>query len=110
MITISDVAADEILKQAEAKSRSPIIRIGVRGGGCTGFTMFIEWDDMVNEYAETHDKFFHNKGATVVVDKKSFVLLDGSTLDYVSSFMQKGFKINAPNVKGSCGCGESVEF
>ncbi len=106
MITITDKASNKILSVAKEKEWNPVVRIGVRGGGCTGFAMFVEW----GVFLKGQDEQFEKDGATVVVDKKSLVLLSGSTLDYVTSFKESGFKINAPNVKGSCGCGESVEF
>ncbi len=105
MITISFLAAEKIIAQSKDKSKDPIIRIGVRGGGCSGFQLFLEWGKK-----ESSDKVFELNGATVVVDPKSYIFLEGSTVDYKTSFMENGFKITSPRQTGQCGCGESVEF
>jgi iron-sulfur cluster assembly protein len=106
-IEISESAAQEIAKQ-RAKRGTPNarIRIGVRGGGCTGFTYVFEWAD---ELRPT-DKEFSAYGVSIVVDPKSLVYLGGMQLDFVRGMMGHGFKFNNPNAKGSCGCGESVQF
>ncbi|MNC87057.1 Iron-binding protein IscA [compost metagenome] len=82
------------------------LRVGIRGGGCTGFSYVFEWAD---EPRPT-DKVFTAFGVSVVVDPKSFVYLSGMQLDFVRGMMGHGFKFNNPNAKGSCGCGESVQF
>ncbi len=109
-IAISANAAEEIAKQ-KAKRGTPDarIRIGVRGGGCTGFTYVFEW---ANEVRPT-DKVFagpEGTGVSIVVDPKSLVFLGGMELDFVKGMMGHGFKFNNPNAKGACGCGESVQF
>lgn len=106
-VAITEAAAEEIAKQ-RAKRGTPDarIRVGVRGGGCTGFTYVFEWAD---ELRPT-DKEFSAHGVAIVVDPKSLVFLGGMTLDFVRGMMGHGFKFNNPNAKGSCGCGESVQF
>ena len=106
-IVVTEAAAQEIAKQ-RAKRGTPDskIRIGVRGGGCTGFTYVFEWAD---ELRPT-DKVFSAYGVSIVVDPKSLVYLGGMQLDFVRGMMGHGFKFNNPNAKGSCGCGESVQF
>jgi iron-sulfur cluster assembly protein len=106
-IEITEAAAQEIAKQ-RAKRGTPDarIRIGVRGGGCTGFTYVFEWAD---EPRPT-DHEFSAYGVSIVVDPKSLVFLGGMQLDFVRGMMGHGFKFNNPNAKGSCGCGESVQF
>ncbi len=106
-IDITASAAEEIAKQ-RAKRGTPeaSIRVGIRGGGCTGFTYVFEWAD---EPRPT-DKVFSAHGVTVVTDPKSFVYLRGMQLDFVRGMMGHGFKFNNPNAKGACGCGESVQF
>jgi iron-sulfur cluster assembly protein len=108
MIQISESAAREIEKQ-RVKRGTPAaaIRVGIRGGGCTGFSYLFEWDD--GEPKPT-DKVFDAHGVRLVTDPKSYVYLAGTELDFVSGMMGHGFKFNNPNVKGSCGCGESVQF
>src|ERR1700759_2150086 len=106
-IEITEAAASEIAKQ-RAKRDTPgaMIRIGVRGGGCTGFTYVFEWA----EQTRPTDKVFSAHGVSIVVDPKSLVYLGGMQLDFVRGMMGHGFKFNNPNAKGSCGCGESVNF
>jgi len=106
-IEITEAAASEIAKQ-RAKRGTPdaMIRIGVRGGGCTGFTYVFEWA----EQTRPSDKVFSAHGVSIVVDPKSLVYLGGMQLDFVRGMMGHGFKFNNPNAKGSCGCGESVQF
>jgi iron-sulfur cluster assembly protein len=107
-ITISDTAAREIRKQADKRGKpGSALRVGIRGGGCTGFSYLFEWAD--GEPRPT-DKVFEKDGIRVFVDPKSLVYLDGTELDFVTSIMGHGFKFNNPNVKGACGCGESVQF
>jgi iron-sulfur cluster assembly protein len=106
-IEITAAAADEIAKQ-RTKRGTPdaTIRIGVRGGGCTGFTYVFEWAEQLRPT----DKVFSGHGVSIVVDPKSLVYLGGMQLDFVRGMMGHGFKFNNPNAKGSCGCGESVQF
>ena len=106
-IDITENAAQEIAKQM-AKRNTPgsLIRVGVRGGGCTGFTYVFEWADT----QRPSDKIFSAHGVSVVVDPKSLVYLGGMQLDFVRGMMGHGFKFNNPNAKGACGCGESVNF
>ena len=106
-IRITESAAQEIAKQRD-KRNSPDakIRIGVRGGGCTGFTYVFEWAEQLRPT----DKVFSAHGVSIVVDPKSLVYLGGMELDFVRGMMGHGFKFNNPNAKGACGCGESVQF
>jgi iron-sulfur cluster assembly protein len=106
-VEITAAAAEEIAKQ-RAKRGTPdaIIRIGVRGGGCTGFTYVFEWAEQIRPT----DKTFSGHGVSIVVDPKSLVYLGGMQLDFVKGMMGHGFKFNNPNAKGACGCGESVNF
>ena len=112
-IEITQAAADEIAKQ-RAKRGTPdaYIRVGLRGGGCTGFSYVFEWADKA---AGKHDhvlEFPDGAGGIVrmFIDKKSMLYLKGTTLNFVTGLMGHGFKFENPNVKGSCGCGESVQF
>jgi iron-sulfur cluster assembly protein len=106
-IEITVNAASEIAKQRDKRGNpDAMIRIGVRGGGCTGFTYVFEWA----EQTRPSDKVFSAHGVSIVVDPKSLVYLGGMQLDFVRGMMGHGFKFNNPNAKGSCGCGESVQF
>ncbi len=109
-ISVTPRAAEEIKKAASTRARLPEgLRVGIRGGGCTGFSYLFEWSD---EPARPQDKVLDLGGGPVrvFVDPKSFVFLDGSTLDYATTLMARGFKWTNPNAKGTCGCGESVQF
>ena len=85
------------------------MRVGIRGGGCTGFSYLFEWSDQ-EPRAEDKVLAFEDGAVRVFVDPKSFIYLDGSTLEYQTTMMGRGFKFTNPNVKGTCGCGESVQF
>ena len=107
VIVITEHAADEIRKQRDKRGNpESMIRVGIRGGGCTGFSYVFEWSEAVR----STDKVFTAFGVSVVVDPKSLVYLAGMELDFVRGMMGHGFKFNNPNVKGNCGCGESVQF
>ena len=111
-VVVATAAADEIAKQA-AKRGTPQarIRLGVRGGGCTGFTYVFEWADTIRPTDHTFDgTTTGGRTVGIVVDPKSLVYLGGMQLDYTRGMMGHGFKFNNPNAKGECGCGESVNF
>jgi iron-sulfur cluster assembly protein len=108
-IVVTEAAAQEIAKQRDKRGTpNARIRVGVRGGGCTGFTYVFEWADTVKPTDSEFKAEGHDIG--IVVDPKSLVYLGGMTLDFVRGMMGHGFKFNNPNAKGSCGCGESVQF
>lgn len=109
-IEVSPRAVEEI-KKAVAKRATPPkgLRVGIRGGGCTGFTYLFEWADNDARPEDLVLSFEEGK-VQVFVDPKSKVFLEGSTLDFATTLMQRGFKWVNPNAKGSCGCGESVQF
>jgi len=118
MIAVSDKAWAEIKKAGDKRATRPRgLRVGIRGGGCTGFSYLFEWsdgeprpEDKVLAPLAGNAESGVGDGVRVFVDPKSFVFLDGSTLDYATTLMARGFKWVNPNVKGSCGCGESVQF
>ena len=92
-------------REALVKRGTPdaMLRLGVRGGGCSGFSYVIEFADA----ASVRDQVFDFEGLKVVVDPKSLVFLNGSTLDYETKLMSHGFKFVNPNESAGCGCGES---
>jgi iron-sulfur cluster assembly protein len=107
-LSITESAAAEIRRQRLSRGTpGAAIRIGIRGGGCTGFSYLFDWEDGP---PRENDKVFSAHGVTVVVDPKSLVYLKGTELDFVTSMMGHGFKFNNPNAKGACGCGASVQF
>ena len=79
------------------------LRMGVRGGGCSGMTYDLQFDNELRK----HDKQFEVDGVKVVVDVKSYLYLNGTTLDYVTQGLTGGFTFVNPNAKSSCGCGTS---
>jgi iron-sulfur cluster assembly protein len=112
-LSVSPTALAEIhkLKDKRDQEGKPTfgLRVGIRGGGCTGFGYLFEWCD--KEPRPTDRVFEFDEGRIrVVCDPKSLIYLDGTTLDFVTSVMGHGFKFVNPNVKGTCGCGESVQF
>jgi iron-sulfur cluster assembly protein len=111
-IEITANAADEIFKQRTKRGTPDAkIRIGVRGGGCTGFTYVFEWAEQTRPTDHTFSGTTPSgETVAIVVDPKSLVYLGGMQLDFVRGMMGHGFKFNNPNAKGACGCGESVQF
>ena len=106
-LTLTDGAVVR-LKALLTKRNTPNagLRVAVKGGGCSGLSYQMEWAEQPRE----RDKIFERDGVRVFVDPKSFIYLDGSTLEYQTTMMGRGFKFTNPNVKGTCGCGESVQF
>ena len=109
-IGVSDRAVAEIKKAAGQRATLPKgLRVGIRGGGCTGFSYLFEWSDQ-EPRAEDKVLAFEDGKVRVFIDPKSYIYLDGSTLEYQTTMMGRGFKFTNPNAKGTCGCGESVQF
>ena len=103
-IEISEKAAGHI-KALSAQKGTPTggLRLGVKGGGCSGLSYFIDWAAAPAK----HDQVIERDGARVFVDPKSAVFLQGTTIDWQQTLMQSGFVFRNPNVKSACGCGES---
>jgi len=103
-ITLHDSAVAQLHKLlAERQTPDAGLRIAVRGGGCSGLAYVMEWAEKPRE----KDKIFEREGVRVFVDPKSYLYLLGTEIVYESTLMASGFKLNNPNVKGACGCGES---
>lgn len=100
MITISKAAKDKI---TSLKNEESILRAGVRGGGCSGFTYFLKFDNNISP----SDKKIEIDNITLLVDPKSYLYLMGTQIDYIDGLSGKGFKFINPNAKRTCGCGES---
>ncbi len=105
MIQISETAAKRIkflmAKQGLAEGG---LRVGVKGGGCSGMSYVFAWE----KEARAGDEVFEGpEGTRIFVDKKSYLFLKGCVLDYDTSLMSKGFVLSNPNAKASCGCGQS---
>lgn len=106
MISLSPVAADKVKELLTGRGTPEVgLRIGVRGGGCSGTSYFMEFCEA--EVSAPGDEVIESNGVKLVVDLKSMVLLGGTEIDYVEGLMGAGFKFNNPNVKHSCACGES---
>lgn len=105
MITVTESAKEhalELMKQ-ENRPEGTFIRVGVDGGGCSGLMYNLIFDNQMKE----GDQSFEDKGIKIVVDRKSFLYLVGTELDYSGGLNGKGFVFINPNAARTCGCGES---
>lgn len=105
MIQITETAAKRIrFLMAKQGLDEGGLRVGVKGGGCSGMSYVFGWE----KQARTGDEVFEGPDNTkIFVDKKSYLFLKGCVLDYDTSLMSKGFVLSNPNAKASCGCGSS---
>ena len=104
MIKVTDTAKKQAIRLMEDDGKDGyFIRVGVEGGGCSGLMYQLTFDNTDKE----GDKEFMDNGIKVVVDKKSFLYLIGTTLDFSGGLNGKGFVFNNPNADRTCGCGES---
>jgi iron-sulfur cluster assembly protein len=104
-LALSESAAKQVkeLKRAQNLGDTVFLRMGVKGGGCSGMSYSLEFDSEIGP----HDKQFEIDGVKVVVDKKSYLYLNGTTLDYVQQGLTGGFTFVNPQAKSTCGCGTS---
>jgi iron-sulfur cluster assembly protein len=105
MITLTERAASEV-RRIVAEQKLPdatALRVGVKGGGCSGFSYTLGFDDQLSET----DQVYEVDGVRVVCDPKSFLYLNGTQIDFEDNLMGRGFKFGNPNAAKSCGCGES---
>ena len=104
MLTVTDAAKKQSLRLMEDEQKEGyFIRVGVQGGGCSGLMYQLTFDNQENE----GDMSYENNGVKVVVDKKSYLYLVGTTLDFSGGLNGKGFVFQNPNADRTCGCGES---
>ena len=107
MIKVTENAKHKALElMKEDGKKNPFIRVGVKGGGCSGLMYELKLDNILNE----NDKSFFDNGVKVVIDKKSFLYLVGTTLDFSGGLNGKGFVFSNPNADRTCGCGESFSL
>ena len=107
MIKVSDNAKSEAVRLMDAEERENLfIRVGVSGGGCSGLMYNLEFDNNISE----GDQLFEDNDVQVVVDKKSFLYLVGTELDFSAGLNGKGFVFINPNANRTCGCGESFSL
>ena len=102
-ITLTQSAAKHVASYLAKRGKGVGLRLGVRTTGCSGLAYKLEYADDVRP----EDIQFESHGVTVIVDPKSLPYLAGTELDFASEGLNEGFKFNNPNVKDSCGCGES---
>ena len=104
-LNLSENAIKQVkqLKTAQNLPETVFLRVGVKGGGCSGMSYQLEFDSEIGP----HDKEYDIDGVKVVCDKKSYLYLNGTTLDYVTQGLTGGFTFVNPNAKSACGCGTS---
>jgi iron-sulfur cluster assembly protein len=105
MITLSDKGAEKVREYMASQGDQPGLaglRVGVRGGGCSGFQYLLAFDEK-----RDGDEIVEDKGITLLVDGPSVPYVRGSTIDFVDGLQGAGFQVNNPNVIAACGCGSS---
>jgi iron-sulfur cluster assembly protein len=109
MIKVSDTAKKkvvELMTDDGFNATTDFVRVGVKSGGCSGLSYDLTFDNK----KEDSDKVFEENNVKIIVDKKSFLYLVGTTLEYSGGLNGKGFVFNNPNANRTCGCGESFSL
>ena len=109
MIKVSETAKSkviELMNDDGFDTSTDFVRVGVKSGGCSGLSYELDFDNKKKE----EDKLFENNQVKIIVDKKSFLYLIGTTLEYSGGLNGKGFVFNNPNANRTCGCGESFSL
>ncbi|HED52986.1 MAG TPA: iron-sulfur cluster insertion protein ErpA [Phycisphaerales bacterium] len=105
-VTLTEKAAKEIatiIEQQELDKDAVRLRLGVKGGGCSGFSYVLD----LTETQKDTDEVFEQHGITIICDPKSLLYLSGTTVDFKDELMGRGFVFNNPNATATCGCGSS---
>ena len=102
-ISMTEAAARHVNRYLSRRGKGIGVRLGVKTTGCSGLAYKLEYVDD----AEPEDIIFESHGVKVLIDSKSLPYLQGIELDFVREGLNEGFRFNNPNVKGTCGCGES---
>ncbi len=105
MITLTDKGAEKVrdfLSSQETVAETAGLRVGVRGGGCSGFQYALAFDEQ-----RDGDRVFEDQGIRLLVDSPSLPYVNGSVIDFVDGLQGAGFKVENPNVVAACGCGTS---
>jgi len=102
-VVLTESAAKQIQKQIEKRGKGLGLKLGVKTSGCSGFAYTIDYADEL----QSGESIFETFGVKVVVADENLTALDGLVLDYAKEGINEAFKFNNPNVKGTCGCGES---
>lgn len=95
------------IKEEQKLENGSYIRVGIQGGGCSGFSYDLKFEE--DKIDKLKDKIYEFDGVKVVVDNKSELYLDGTTIDFYEGLDQRGFKFDNPNATKSCGCGSSFQ-
>jgi iron-sulfur cluster assembly protein len=106
-ITLSETAAKEIktiIKQQELPEEQTKLRVGVKGGGCSGFSYML---DLTEETKSEADEEMDSQGIRILCDMKSYLYLNGTEIDFKDEVMGRGFVFKNPNATSTCGCGSS---
>ncbi len=109
MIKVSDTAKQKVvtlMTEDGFDAAKDYVRVGVKSGGCSGLSYELNFDNKMGE----GDKMFEDNSVRIIVDKKSFLYLVGTTLEYSGGLNGKGFVFNNPNAQRTCGCGESFSL
>ena len=109
MIKVSDTAKEKVvtlMREEGFDASKDFVRVGVKSGGCSGLSYELNFDHSKTET----DKVFEDNAVRIIVDKKSFLYLVGTTLEYSGGLNGKGFVFNNPNAQRTCGCGESFSL
>ncbi len=109
MIKVSESARKKVVSLMSEEgfdAQSDYVRVGVKSGGCSGLSYELKFD---REVGDT-DKVFEDNAVRIIVDKKSFLYLVGTILEYSGGLNGKGFVFNNPNAQRTCGCGESFSL
>ena len=102
-VSLTESAARQIKKQLEKRGKGIGLKLGVRRSGCSGYAYALDYADNLND----SDAVFEDFGVKVIVQKDDLELVNGIELDYRREGINEAFQFNNPNVKGTCGCGES---
>ena len=108
MISLTEIASTRLLSimKDQNVSNETKIRVGVKGGGCSGFTYTVDFDTKKGKF----DLEFESFGVNVLVDKKSHIYIKGTEIDWSDNLKDRGLKFNNPSAKGSCGCRTSFMY
>ena len=102
-ITLTEKAAQRVEKYLESRGKGVGLKLAVKTTGCSGMAYVLEFADEI----PSDDHIFESRGIKIMVDPKSLIYIDGTELDFAREGLNEGFQFNNPNVKDSCGCGES---